>query len=153
MGNHLRFKGCAVLAAAAITASGCDALQQIIDVIGGTSMTTVELRNDGEFPVEVILFYDDDQETLDGVIQETGTQRDIVVAAGTTESFSRPCDDLQAIIIDDADLRVIGQVGPETSSDLLRDGDDFGCGDTIVFTFTHSALLVDFDVAVTVQER
>ena len=37
------------------------------------------------------------------------------------------------------------------SIDVLRDGDDFRCGDTFVFTFDHSLVLVDFDVSVSVQ--
>jgi hypothetical protein len=37
---------------------------------------------------------------------------------------------------------------PDTQSEVLRRGEDFECGGTIVFTFTHSAALVDFDVSV-----
>ena len=37
--------------------------------------------------------------------------------------------------------------------DVLRDGDDFSCGDTIVFTFDHSGILVDFDVTVSIDRR
>ncbi|MCH7884473.1 MAG: hypothetical protein IIC01_04415, partial [Planctomycetes bacterium] len=54
---------------------------------------------------------------------------------------------------DDADLLILGDIGPEANSDVLRDGDDFSCGDTIVFTFDHSGILVDFDVIVSVDRR
>jgi len=54
--------------------------------------------------------------------------------------FSKDCDNLQAIIISDADLEVVG----EEDTGTLRDGDDFGCGDTIIFTFD----LIDFDITV-----
>jgi len=129
--------------------AGCDALIGLIGLVQGTQATTVELRNNSEYPVKVSVFFDDDQETIDGVIQETGTERNFVIPAGNTESFSRPCDDLQAVIVDDADLQIIGEIGPEDKSDLIRDGDDFGCGDTIIFTFDHSEILVDFRVSVT----
>ncbi len=129
----------------------CDALQGLLDALQGTQTTTVELRNDGAFPVEVTLLYDDNQETVDGVIQVTGTERNVTIAAGATESLSRSCDELQAVIIDDADLQLVGELGPEDRSNLLRDGDDFRCGETIVFTFDHSDLILDFAIAVTTQ--
>jgi hypothetical protein len=46
---------------------------------------------------------------------------------------------------------VVGEIGPETDTGVLRDGDDFGCGDRITFTFDHSAVIVDFDVTVDVS--
>jgi hypothetical protein len=122
----------------------------ILGLIGQTRTTTVELRNNGDFPVSVVLFYDDEQDTLDGAIQETGTERTFTIDAGQSQTLTRACDDLQAVIIDDADLEVVGSVGPEDRSDLLRDGDQFRCGDTIVFTFDHSDNILDFDVTVNV---
>jgi hypothetical protein len=73
-------------------------------------------------------------------------------AQGKTETFTRDCDQLQAIVIDDTDLMVIGQLGPETDTDVLRDGDDFGCGDTLVFTFDHGPLFVDFAISTSIQQ-
>lgn len=115
------------------------------------STTTVELVNNGTFQVDVDLFYSDTQEIPEAVIQELGEEMNFSLAAGATGRFSRDCDDLQAVIVDDADLRIVGGVGPETMSDILRDGDDFNCGDTITFTFSHSAILTDFDVATSVR--
>lgn len=134
-----------------LSINGCDALRGLAGTLQPSRMTRVELRNNGDFPVDVTLFYDDDQDILDGIIQETGNERTFQIAAQSTETFSRECDDLQAIIIDGADLRLIGQVGPETDTDVLRDGDDFGCGDTIIFTFDHSELILDFDVTTSVN--
>lgn len=148
-------KRAAIVALPLIAASpllgGCDALRGLIGVIEETQRTGVQLRNQSDFAVEVVLFYDDDQETVDGLIQETGTERNFTVVAGGTQSFSRPCDDLQAVIIDDADLLVIGEVGPEDRTDVLRDGDEFDCGDTIVFTFDHSDVVVDFEITTSVN--
>jgi len=73
------------------------------------------------------------------------------VAAGGVYPLSRNCDDLQAVVIEDADLRIIGGIGPETDSDVLRDGDEFGCGDTVTFTFTSSDLGTNFEVTPTVN--
>ena len=38
------------------------------------------------------------------------------VAAGESVSVSRDCDELQAIVVNDADLKVLGGVGPEHGS-------------------------------------
>lgn len=129
---------------------GCDALSALVDALL-PRVVTVELVNDGDFSVEGSLFYDDDQDTIEALLTQTGTERPFIVPAGGISSFSVRCDDLQAIILDDADLRVVGGVGPSASTDVLRDGSDFHCGDTIVFTFDHSALIVDFDVTVTTR--
>jgi hypothetical protein len=128
--------------------AGCDALIGLLP----TAQTRVELVNNGDFPVEVELFYDNEQDIPESLLTtDAGTRVVFNVGVGETSSFSRDCDDLQAIIVSDADLLIIGGIGPEASSNVLRDGDDFGCGDTIVFTFDHSNLLVDFDVSSSVH--
>lgn len=129
------------------TLSGCGFIEDIF----GPRLVQVQLVNDGDFDVDATIFISDEQDILEDLLISLGTELNFTIPAGETVSFERDCGDLQAIIIDDADLEVIGQVGPETRSDLLRDGSDFSCGDTIVFTFTHSALLVDFDVDEFVQ--
>ncbi len=147
----LRIAGAAILVGSLLSLSGCGVIQALLDALQEAETTTVELRNQGDFPVEVLLYFDDDQETVDGVIQETGTERTFTIADGATESFSEPCEELQAVIIDDADLQIVGDVGPEDRTGLLRDGDDFGCGDTIVFTLTHSDVVTDFEITVSVE--
>ena len=74
-----------------------------------------------------------------------------VIGPGEMYTFSRPCDDLQAIVIHDADLGVVGDV--DDSSDVLVDGTDFNCGDTITFTFSHAdvVLPIDLDIGVDVN--
>ncbi len=130
--------------------TGCDSLSGLLGFLQPNRVTVV-LVNNGAFPVEGNLFYDDDQDTIEAVLTETGTERAFTVAAGGRSSFSLSCDALQAIILDDANLRVVGGVGPNASTDVLRDGSDFRCGDTIVFTFDHSDVILDFDVTVTTQ--
>ncbi len=125
---------------------GCPSLVGLLP----SDRTTVELRNDGDFAVEVTLFTAENQEIPRSLLTELGTRSDLRVEPGESTSFSRDCDELQAIVIDDADLILIGDVGPDADTDVLRDGSDFGCGDTITFTFDHSAALLDFDVSVSI---
>ncbi len=126
---------------------GCDSLIGLV----APNTTSVRLVNNGDFAIEVVLYIDDRQEIPRALLTELGTRMAFRIAPGERTTFSRDCDDLQAVVIDDADLQVIGQVGPEADTGVLRDGDDFRCGDTVVFTFDHSLLLVDFDVSVSVQ--
>ncbi len=113
--------------------------------------TTVLLVNNGEFDVEVELFISDSQEIPRDVLT-LGDPLEYVVSPGQPVIFSRDCDDLQAIVIDNASLRIVGDIGPEADTDVLRDGDDFGCGSTIQFTFTHPDLPTDLDISVTVTD-
>jgi len=143
-----RYRSIILLAALPLIVGGCGWLPGII---GGPNRTTVRLINNTPFPVEVDLFYYDIQEAPEAIITSLGTEVNETVASGGVFSFSRDCDEIQAVIIDDADLRIIGGVGPEERTDVLRDGDDFGCGDIITFTFTSSALGTDFQIATSVD--
>ena len=138
------------LCAACSLGLGCDSLSGLIGFLGPT-VVTVELVNNSDFAVEGELFYDDEDDTIEELLEENGTRRQFVLPAGDRSSFSVNCDDLRAIIISDADLQLIGEIGPSASTDVLRDGNDFDCGDRIVFTFDHSSAIVDFDVTTSVQ--
>ncbi|MCZ6652417.1 MAG: hypothetical protein O7D91_05250 [Planctomycetota bacterium] len=127
--------------------AGCDSLVGLLR----PSETTIVLANDSDFDVEIVLFYGDDQNILEALLTEIGEEMTLTIGAGEQSTFSRDCDDLQAIIIDDADLLLIGQLGPEVKTDVLRDGNEFGCGDTVTFTFEHSDTIFDFSIAVTVE--
>ncbi len=133
-----------------VLVAGCDALTALLGTLQ-PNLVTVELVNNSDFAVEGNLFYDDDQDTIEEILVETGTERTFILTAGGRSSFSVNCDDLQGIIIGNASLQIVGDVGPEANTDVLRDGDDFSCGDTIVFTFDHSDAILDFDVAVTTR--
>ncbi len=125
--------------------AGCDALVLLLP-----RTVTVRLVNNGDFSVDGELYYDDDQDTVDTLLREFGTLLEFDVAAGDTFTFTRSCDDLQAIFIDDADLRVIVGLSPDDDTELLKDGSNFSCGDTITYTFDHSQLLIDFDITTSV---
>lgn len=128
--------------------AGCDTLLSLLQ----PSTVRVELRNNGDYVVDVTLYYGESQSAPRDVLTTLGTQVEYSISPGETAAFSRDCDDLRAIVIDEASLRVIGQAGPSTDGDVLRDDDDFDCGDTIVFTFDHGPLLVDFAVQTSVEQ-
>ena len=124
---------------------GCDAI--------AANDITVVLRNNGSFTVQARVVIDDEQAIPEFLIKDVGEEVDVSIPAGESRTFSRSCDELQAIMIDQADLRIAGTgFGPETDSDLLRDGDDFNCGDTITFTFAHDAFTTNFRVVPTISE-
>lgn len=131
----------AVLAAAAFASLGCDFLGALIP----QPETTVRLVNNGNFDVRVTVVYDNEQDAPRDALTEFGTALQFTLAPGESTSFSRDCDAIQAVTLDNAELRIIGGIGPSFDSDVLRDGSDFGCGDTITFTFDHSDILIDFD--------
>ncbi|MCH7701009.1 MAG: hypothetical protein IID37_04910 [Planctomycetes bacterium] len=131
----------------AVALPGCD----VIDALGPTKVT-VALVNDGDFPVEVRIFIDDDQNVLETLIDDVGVQREFTLAAGESIQFDEDCDDLQAIIIDEADLQLGGiDVGPNANTKVYRDGSDFGCGDVLTFTFSHAPVPIDLDIGFAVQ--
>ena len=137
----------AVLVCLSAGLAGCDSLVGFLR----ERETTIVLANDSDFDVEVVLFYGDDQNILEALLTEIGEEMTLTLGAGEQITFSRDCDDLQAIIIDDADLLLVGQLGPEVKTDVLRDGNEFGCGDTITFTFEHSDAIFDVSIAVTFE--
>lgn len=116
----------------------------------GPKTTTIELINEGTFPVEAHVFHGSDQNAEESVLREFGEETTLTINAGQTQSITRDCDDIQAIVMD-ADLSIIGEIGPQADTDVLRDGDNFNCGDIISFRFTHSALIVDFKITTAVR--
>lgn len=115
--------------------------------------TKVRLVNNADFDVEVTIYLDEDQNVLDDLIDDVGSKLTFTLAPGEVQEFTRDCGDLQAIKVDPAALDIIGEIGPEATTAVLRDGSDFNCGDLVTFTFDHSALVTDFDVAIAVTTQ
>ena len=130
--------GVVALAICVAGTAGCDFIGQIIS----PQTTRVELVNAGSYPVEVELWYGDEQDVPRDILTALGEEINRTIDPGDTYRFSRDCDDLQAVVIEDADLRIIGGIGPEEDTDVIRDGEEFGCGDTITFTFRHDGDVV-----------
>ncbi len=136
--------GFVLIASLLVATAGCDALLGLVL----PSTVAVSLVNQSAlFNIEVTLLHHDDDDVLEVIFNQVGTEEEFTIGPGQVTTFLRDCDDLQAIMIDDADLRIVGGVGPETDTGILRMGEDFECGDTLVFTFTHSDALLDFDVS------
>ena len=129
---------------------GCEAAQSVAEAMGGNEVTVTLRNTSDEFDVNVSLYYSEDDDVLEDVLTNLGEHREFNIGPGESATFTPSCDDLQAIIIDDADLEIIGDIDTETRV-YRGDGDDFDCGDTLVFTFSHSDLLLDFDVSFTIQ--
>ena len=142
-----RLFGVLSIACLLLPLAGCDAFPVIVG-----DQVMVKLVNDGDYDVDVVIYIDDDQDISKSRLTEDGTKLEYTVEEGETRTFLRSCDDLQAIIIDDADLQWLGGIELETSTNVLRDGDDFGCRDTIVFTFDHTVGGLGFNVTPDVQD-
>ncbi|MCO6436486.1 MAG: hypothetical protein J5J06_05310 [Phycisphaerae bacterium] len=124
--------------------SGCDALIGILE----PNNISVTLVNSTSFDVDVELYYSDVQEIPELLLTTVGTKMELTLAPGDRISFSRDCDELQALIIDRAELQTIG--GGDDQTGVLRDGDEFDCGDRITFTF-RSILLTDLRIETNVS--
>ena len=129
--------------------AGCGAADTVADVLVNDGITVILQNASDDYEVQVELYYDDFQDVPEDALTGLNRPRNYTIDPGAAVTFTKECEDLQAIIIDDADLLIIGEIGPETSTDVLRDGTHFDCNDTLTFTFDHSELVVDFDVTFT----
>ena len=132
------------LAGILIGTAGCDSLLGLISL----NTVTVMLVNTTGFSVDATIQISD-REDIGLILPNEWDELEETIPPGATRSFTRNCEDLQAIFIEDADLRLIGGLGPEADTRVYLDGEDFSCGDVIVFTFTYEDL--DFDVDVNYQ--
>ena len=138
---------CVTIVGLILPLAGCEALVGLLE----PTSVTVSLVNTSDYDVEVQLLISDEQDIPEFMFGEIADELNYIVPAGNSVTFARSCEDLQAIMIEDADLLVLIGFGPETSTDLLRDGDEFRCGSTIVFPFLHSDSLLDFRVTTQVR--
>jgi hypothetical protein len=123
---------------------GCGFLE---DLIQGQRRVNVRLVNTGDDPVEVRLFFDDTQEIPSDLLSEVGQEIEVTLAPREVYPFSRPCADLQAIVIDRADVNFEGvPIGPSDNTRVFRDGDDFACGQTLSFRFTYTVIPPNLDI-------
>lgn len=132
---------CAVLLFALPLAGACD-LNQLLQ----GDVVFVNLVNEGDYPVEVELRISGNQYELQGVLEEFGDEINHTVEPGQMVSFFESCDDLQAIMIANAELSLAGEVGPSNKTVILRDGGEFGCGDIIIYTFDHPAVPTSLEI-------
>jgi hypothetical protein len=116
------------------------------------STVIVELVNSADFSVDATMYISNEQLIPKALLDSLGQEINRTVSAGDTVQFATDCDDLQAFVLADADLNVIGEIGPDTESEVLRDGDDFNCGDTIRLTFDSDGP-INFRVTVEIVQQ
>ena len=128
----------------------CDSLPGILDLFLPTT-TSVRFVNDTGFTVEGTLYYSDQQDIPEVMLTNDvlATELDFTLSAGADRVIlAESCEELQAIIIDKAEMLLFPGISPDADTGVFRDGDEFNCGNEIVFTFT---LTPDFDIIATVQ--
>lgn len=109
--------------------------------------TSIRLVNNGTFNISVTIVYDENANVPDSDIGNQGTTSTYDVAPGQTKDIPPiPCPIIKAVKVLDATLQTGGSNPPHTHSETFREGPDYACGDRVIFTFTHSILLVDFSV-------
>lgn len=139
---------CAIACVSLGVLPGCDALLTLLT----TSNVTVTLQNDSpDFSIDATIFYDDEENTLEFLVLELGKSQTFTIPPGESRSITRSCNDLRALVLQDADLRIVIGISPETSSDLLRIGSDFECGDEVVFTFSHDIIPSTLRLSITTR--
>lgn len=136
----------ALLATCLMMAAGLCGCGFLSEFLGGRQVR-VRLVNTGPDPIDVQLYYGDTQEAPQAVIEEFGEEVEVVLGGNDEFSFLRPCDDLQAIFIDRAEVRLAGlPIGPSEDTEVYRDGDDFSCSDTITFRFSYTVVPPDLAI-------
>lgn len=138
----------AIVGVSLVVFPGCEALVGLLT----PSTVTVTLQNDSDqFPVDATVFYDDEEDTLKILVIEFGNSQDFTIPPGESRSITRSCSDLRGLVLEDADLRISIGLSPETSSNLLRIGSDFECGDEVVFTFSHDIIPTSLRLNITTR--
>ncbi len=149
--SRTKWRPVAALAGLLIATASCDSLGSLQDIIS-PRRTTVRLENNSDtFDVHVVLYYGDDQNVLEAVLRNVGTRREFTLPPRDVQQFSVNCDSLQAIMIDNAQLQVVGSIGPEDSTGVYRDGSDFNCRDTLVFSFDGQLLPPNLHISFSTQ--
>ncbi len=130
--------------------AGCGLVGTIGNIIGSNEVTVRLINTSDDFDVEVQVRYGDENLETKDLIKTLGEEVNRTLSPGEVSEFTRDCDELESIFIDEAELQS-PLVSPKEDTDVIVDGDNFGCGDTITYTFSHSDIIVDFDIATSIQ--
>ena len=131
-----------VLLTILVNVAGCDL---ILDRLWNSGVH-VRLLNNSDYPVKVTLYYSDQTDLPRDVLTTLGTKVEYTIPAQDSADLSKPCGELRSLVIDKAELLVVGSVGPEAEMEVLRRGTDFECLETLTFTFDHGPTIVDFNI-------
>lgn len=132
-------------------AGGCGAF---LTLLSPNTVTVTLINQSPSFDVDTTIVHDSSELPKLLLLQnDFGTDRDNLVPAGQALSFTIDCDGAEVILLADADLELLGGLGPETDSDVLTMDNDFNCGDEIVFTFSHADVGIPTSLDVTIEIR
>jgi len=136
-----------------VSVAGCDGLSPLLNIINDAPTTVgVSFVNTTDFPVEFEFYTSEEGDIPRDLLTNDliGDLTEFTVEAGqTTDLPTQPCDQIAAMTIDNADLRILGGLGPSDESSVLRESEDFACGDRVTFTF-RSADIADLSIAASV---
>lgn len=144
-----------VLLSAALSAGGCGNLGGVLDALGISSDTvTLKLVNETAFRVEPEVFVTDTDLGLDLITEELvtlGINRldvdDLSPGDSVTRTFD--CDEIEAVMASDAELKTGLGISPDADSDLFVQGEQFECGDTVTVRYTGG--VGDFSARINAQ--
>ena len=134
----------------AIAVAGCGVLGNIGDILGANRVTVRLINASDQFDVNVEVRYGDENLETKDLLKVLGEEVNRTLSPGESSEFTGDCDELESIFVDEAEL-LAPLLNLKEDTDVIVDGDNFSCGDTIVYTFTHSAIIVDFDISTSVQ--
>ena len=121
-----------------------------LDIFLPSTVTITFVNGIADFEIEGTVVFDNRQAFIKEDLVGFGEERSFVIDGGGSISLAPlNCSDVESLVLDRAELLVIGDIGPSTDSEILRIGEDFDCGNEIVFTFTGSIL----DLVVTTAAR
>jgi len=112
--------------------------------------TVVTLVNNADDDVRVTIAYSSNSTISESDLRDSGTEIEITVPDGESRSFRRNCVSMGAVMVESAQLELIGEFGPVADSEVIRQGQGSPallCPGILTFTF-DSDNAFDLDVTV-----
>ena len=112
--------------------------------------TAVTLVNNADDDVRVTIAYSSNGDISESDLRNSGTEIEITIPNGESRSFRRNCVAMRAVMVESAQLELIGDFGPTASSNVIRQAQGtptFVCPGFLTFTF-DSDNAFDLDVTV-----
>ncbi len=121
-----------------------------LDIFLPSTVTITFVNGIADFEIQGTVVFDNREAFIKEDLLGFGEERSFSVDGGRSFSLTPlDCGDVESLVLDRAELLVIGDLGPSTDSEILRIDEDFDCGDEIVFTFTGNIL--DLNVSTTAR--
>ena len=136
---------------AVVLLCGCDVVESLWEVVGPNTVRVV-LVNTTESDVDPQMFVNEEEDLLEFLLDNDLNRfaEGVILEPGDVEVFTFDCDDIGIVGSVDAELLFAPLISPDSSNDpILRQGEDFECGDEVRFDFTGG--LSDFHVSASVE--